>query len=116
MASHVLMFGWNRAIPGRERISAAHFGEFVTYLGALKQKGVIEMFQPVFLEAHGGDLNGFFLLSGEGSKLDALTATTEWITHLTRAALHLEGAGAIRGVTGDEIATRMEMWTQAIPA
>ena len=28
MSSNVIFFGWNRSIPGRERLSAEHFGEF----------------------------------------------------------------------------------------
>ena len=32
--------------------------------------GRIESFEPVMLAAHGGDLNGFFLLKGEVEKLD----------------------------------------------
>ena len=39
MASNVILFGWNRSIPGREKVSAQHFGEFVQYLGGLQQKG-----------------------------------------------------------------------------
>jgi hypothetical protein len=49
-------------------------------------------------------------------RLDALVSTTEWITHITRASLHLEGAGVIRGVTGDEVMKRMAIWTSAIPS
>jgi hypothetical protein len=116
MASSILLFGWNRSIPGREKVSAAHFDEFVKYLGALQGKGTIESFDPVFLDAHGGDLNGFFLLKGEPAKLDALRSTTEWITHITRASLHLQGVGVIHGVTGDEIMKRMAIWTSAIPS
>ena len=116
MSSHVILFGWNRSIPGREKVSAGHFEEFVKYLGGLQQKGAIQMFDIVFLDAHGGDLNGFFLLKGESARLDALVSTTEWITHVTRASLHLEGSGVIRGVTGDEIMKRMAIWTGVIPS
>jgi hypothetical protein len=52
----------------------------------------------------------------QSAKLDTLVSTTEWITHITRASLHLEGAGVIRGVTGDEIMNRMAMWVSAIPS
>jgi hypothetical protein len=116
MASSVVLFGWNRSIPGREKVSAAHFDEFVKYLGGLQQKGSIQAFDVVFLDVHGGDLNGFFLIKGESASLDALVSTTEWITHITRASLHLDGSGVIRGVTGDEIMTRMAIWTGAIPS
>ncbi len=42
-----------------------------------------------------------------------MASTTEWITHITRASLHLEGVGVIHGVTGDEIVKRMVIWTSA---
>jgi hypothetical protein len=35
---------------------------------------------------------------------------------MTRAALHLQGSGHIRGVTGALVAERMELWTRTIPA
>ena len=116
MPSSVLLFGWNRSISGREHVSAGHFEEFVKYLGGLQQNGAIQSFDAVFLDAHGGDLNGFFLIKGDAAKLDTLRSTTEWVTHITRAALHLEGVGVIHGVTGDEIAKRMAIWTSAIPS
>lgn len=116
MASSVILFGWNRSIPGRENVSAGHFDEVVKYLGGLQQNGAIQSFDAVFLDAHGGDLNGFFLIKGEAAKLATLRSTTDWITHITRASLHLEGLGIIHGVTGDEIAKRMAIWTKAIPS
>jgi len=116
MASNVILFGWNRSIPGREKLSAQHFDEFVKYLSGLQQTGAIQMFDAVFLDIHGGDLNGFFLIKGDAAKLDALMSTTEWVTHMTRASLHLDGAGAVRGVTGNELMERMARWTSAIPS
>jgi len=77
MAANVIMFGWNRSIPGREKVSGQHFGEFVEYLGGLQQKGAIQTFEIVFLDSHGGDMNGFFLIQGEPAKLDALLSTIE---------------------------------------
>jgi hypothetical protein len=35
---------------------------------------------------------------------------------MTRASLHLDGAGAIRGVTGNEVMERMALWTSVIPS
>jgi hypothetical protein len=116
MGSNVILVGWNRSIAGREKLSAQHFDEFVKYLGGSQQKGTIQSFDVVLLDPHGGDLNGLFLLKGDSAKLDALLATTEWMTHITRATLHLEGSGVIRGATGNEIAGRMALWTGAIPA
>jgi hypothetical protein len=114
--ANMILFGWNRSIHGREKVSAQHFEEFVKYLGGLQQKGTIQTFDVVFLDAHGGDLNGFFLIRGDSAKLDALISTPEWITHIARASLHLEGCGVVRGVTGNEIPGRMALWTSVIPS
>jgi hypothetical protein len=115
MTTNALFFGWNRPIPGREQLSAAHFQEFVQYLSGLRQDGAIDSFDVVFLEPHGGDLNGYFLLRAAPSKLDALTATREWNTHMVRAGMHLERSGTVRAVTGEAVSERMALWTSQIP-
>jgi hypothetical protein len=115
MTTNALFFGWNRSIPGREKLSAAHFQEFVHYLGGLQQSRAIDSYDTVFLELHGGDLNGFFLLRAAPAKLDALLASQEWNTHMLRAGMHLEGSGAVRAVTGDTVNERMAVWTSQIP-
>ena len=38
MAPNVIFVGWNRAIPGRERITGEHFQEFNQYLSKLKEE------------------------------------------------------------------------------
>ena len=115
MSANIIFFAWNRSIPGREQISAGHFQEFVGYLGELQGKGGIQSFETVFLNAHGGDLNGFFLIHGNNDQLNQLQASEAWTTHMTRAALHLEGSGAVTGVSGDLVMERMALWTKSIP-
>jgi hypothetical protein len=34
---------------------------------------------------------------------------------MTRAGMHLEGSGAVRGVTGDLLMERMNLWMESIP-
>jgi hypothetical protein len=116
MSSNALFFGWNRPVPGREKMSAEHFGSFVQYLGGLQQKGTIKSFDTVFLDPHGGDLNGFFLIRGESSELDAVISSAEWIAHMTRALIHLDRSGVIRGVTGELVQQRMDLWTGMLPS
>ena len=116
MGSNVIFFGWDRALPGRERISAEHFQDFVKYLGGLQQKGSIQSFETVFLNNHGGDMNGFFLIRGATEKLDTLISSEDWQTHMMRAALHLQSSGVVRGRTGDLVMKMMETWTKLIPA
>ncbi|MGD2049318.1 MAG: hypothetical protein PVH03_07480 [Chloroflexota bacterium] len=115
MSSHVIFFGWTRSIPGREKISAEHFQEFVDYLGKLQQEGAIDSFEPVLLTPHGGDLNGFFLIRGDSDSLNALQASDEWLTHQIRGGQHLEGAGSVRGVTGELVMEWMSRWTSLLP-
>ncbi len=115
MGSNALLFGWNRSIPGRERISAAHFEEFVGYLNGLQEDGTVQSFDVVLLNNHGGDMNGFFLIRGESADLGTIMSSSEWEQHMTRAGLHLEGSGAIRGVTGERVAERMALWAKSIP-
>jgi hypothetical protein len=115
MTTNALFFAWNRPIPGREKLSGAHFQEFVQYLAGLQQKGAIKSFDTVILDVHGGNLNGFFLLRADAIKLDALVATEEWQNHITRASFHLEGAGVVRGATGDAVNDRMSLWFKNIP-
>lgn len=116
MSSNAIFFGWNRSLPGRERISAEHFSEFVSYLGGLHKGGKIQSFDVVFLNPHGGDMNGFFLIRGESSKLDAVVASDDWVKHMVRANMHLDGSGAVRAVTGDAVMQRMDLWKSLIPA
>lgn len=116
MNSNMIFFGWNRSIPGREKISGDHFQEFVGYLQKNQQAGTIESFEIALLNAHAGDLNGFFFIKGDGDKLHKLISSSEWETHITRASLHLEQCGAIGGVTGQRVMERMEIWKSNIPA
>jgi hypothetical protein len=116
MSGNVIVFGWRRPLPGREKISGQHFQDFLQYLGGEKQKGNIESFDCVLLEPTGGDLTGFFLIKGESGKLSALTGSPDWIQHMTRAILHLDNAAVWRGVAGDMVQERMEIWMKTIPA
>jgi len=36
MGSSVILFGWSRSVPGREKASAGHVDEFVKYLEVLE--------------------------------------------------------------------------------
>lgn len=103
MENEVIFFGWNRPVPGREQIGQEHFQEFLGYLAGLQASGAIASFEPVLLSNHGGDLNGFVLIRGNGEQLNALASTEEWMVHNTRGGYHLEGAGAVRGVSGDGV-------------
>ena len=115
MSSNLILFGWNRSIPGREQISVEHFGDFIQYLTGLQNEGAIDSFEPILLSPHGGDLNGFFLIRGDNDKLDALIASDEWMEHVTRGGLHLQGQGMIRGASGELVMEWMSRYSRFIP-
>ncbi|MDX1415424.1 MAG: hypothetical protein R3293_14605 [Candidatus Promineifilaceae bacterium] len=115
MGNRVIFYGWNRSIPGREQVSAAHFQEYIGYLNGLQESGAIDSWEVIFLAPHGGDLNGFFLIRGNQEQLSALQASEEYLTHVTRGSLHLEGSGAIRGSTGEAVMEEFGRWMANIP-
>ena len=116
MSTEVIFFGWNRSVPGREQISAQHFQEYIAYLAGLQANGAIDSFEAVMLGPHGGDMNGFILIRGDKDQLNELQASAEYLDHITRGELHLEGSGAIRGVTGEGVMEWMSRWASHIPA
>jgi hypothetical protein len=115
MSSNALVLGWNRAQTGREKISIELFGEFVAYVTGLQKEGKITSFEPVFMDPHGGDMNGFFLIKGDAQKLDAVVASDQWIAFATRGAIIMQGFGVVRGAVGDEIGKRMALFQKYIP-
>ena len=115
MSKDVIFVGWDRAVPGREKTGAALFQEYLQYLGGLKAAGSIDSFEVVLLTPHGGDLNGFFLIRGERSKLDDLVVSKEWFTFTTRSGQLLEGVGTIRGVCDEGVMEWFQIRCTLIP-
>ena len=116
MGTNVVFLGWNQPMPGRERMAIEHFGEYMQYLGGLQQAGTIQAFDAVFLNPHGGDLNGFVFIRGDSARLDALLSSEPWEMHLIRAGLELAGLGMLRGVTGELLMQQQAAYTRTIPA
>ena len=115
MANAVILIGWNEPKSGREMQAAALFGESIQNYTALVKDGTIESFEPVFLLRHGGDFNGFILLRGEASKLDALQRSDNFVEFTIRAIHCLSGFGVIRGWIGEGLQRIMAQWMAAIP-
>jgi hypothetical protein len=70
MANAAIFIGWGNVVRGRERKALQVFNEALHYWSGLQQQGEIESFEPVLLELHGGDLNGFILIRGDRDKLN----------------------------------------------
>ncbi len=95
MADAGLFIGWGGVARGREAKSLDVFQEALTYYGGLQQSGTIESIDAVFLEPHGGDLGGFFLIKGERAKLAALRVDTEFTRISARAGMVVDGFGVV---------------------
>jgi hypothetical protein len=114
MSKAVIFLGWTRPMPGREQKGVQYFQEFLGYLTGLQESGDIDSFEVVILEPHGGDLNGFCLLRGDSEKISAVQRSDEYIAHITRSSLLLEGLGSIRGITGERVTEWMGLFGDVI--
>ena len=103
MADAVLFIGWGAVIPGREQKSFQVFNEAIAYWQRLQQEGVIESFEVVTLEYHGGDLAGFGVLRGEREKLEQVRYSDEFLRINARAALVVQNFGVVAGFSGEAL-------------
>ena len=103
MPTGALMIGWGPAVRGREKKSLQVFNEAIQYYARLQQQGTIESFEPVLLQYHGGDLQGFVLIRGDREKLSALQTNEEFMRLSNRAALIVENLGIINAYIGEEL-------------
>src|SRR5437660_995937 len=109
-ADRVLFIGWNRPIPGREKVASELFNSVIAYLGKQQAAGANASFEPVILTAHGGDMNGFVLVRGTFDKLSTLSNQDEYLTLVTACAVNVENFGTIIGFGGEGVMKQMERW------
>ncbi len=114
MADAGLFIGWGGVARGREAKSLDVFNEALTYYGGLQQSGTIESIDAVFLEPHGGDLGGFFLIKGERTKLSALRVDDEFVRISARAGMVVDGFGVVGASLGDGLAQSISTFQDSI--
>jgi hypothetical protein len=90
------------------------FQKSLEYYSKSQSAGKIESFEPVILSAHGGDLNGFFLIKGDVQKLSEFKREDAYIEHVTEAGFCLEGFGVIDGAIGEILTNRLSQWSKLI--
>ena len=103
MTTGALLIGWGTVVRGREQKALQLFNESIQYYTRLQQQGTIESFEPVVLEAHGGDLQGFLLVRGDRDKLNALRTSEEFLHLTNRAELVLDNVGIVTAFIGEEL-------------
>ncbi len=114
MADAGIFVGWSQAARGRERQALQVFNEAVEYYSELARSGEIEGFEPVVLEAHGGDLGGFFLLRDEAERLARVRASEEFQRLVQRAGLVVDHFGVVNALLGERVRSGMNDFAQNI--
>jgi hypothetical protein len=114
VADAALFVGWGNAVRGRERQALQVFGEAGELYGRLQQEGEIESVEPIFLEPHGGDLAGFFLIRGDREKLARLRVRDDFNRLNARAGLIVEGFGVVGASVASGIDEQMGYFQAAI--
>jgi hypothetical protein len=114
MAEAGLFVGFGLPVRGRERQAVRVFTEALEYYARLQEQGEIESFETVFLESHGGDLNGFTLVRGDPDQLMRIRTSDEFQRLTLRADLITEGFGVIGAVLGEGVGTLMGVYNEQV--
>ena len=113
MADGAIFIGWGGAVRGRERQAMQVFGEAVGSAQNLQAQGRIDSFEPVFLEPHGGDLAGFFLLRGDPAQLAGVRGDDAFQRVIARANMIVENLGVVGANLGPAIEQQMARFAAA---
>jgi hypothetical protein len=114
MADSGLFVGFGAPVRGRERQAIKVFNEVSEYYARLQQQGQIESFEPVLLEPHGGELDGFFLLRGDGDKLARIRGSEEFERLIVRGQLIVEDMGVTGAFLGERLMSQMTVYTKQV--
>ncbi|MEA2465956.1 MAG: hypothetical protein QOJ57_82 [Thermoleophilaceae bacterium] len=114
MADRALFVGWGEAVRGREDRALEVFNEWVGMLGRKQSEGKIEGMDVTLLDAHGGDLGGFFQIHGSAEQCAALQNDEEFRRAVLDATLIVDKFGVVPAVTGEGVSREMGMFGEAI--
>jgi len=116
MADAGLFIGWGALARGREKEAVDLFNEILGYYGRLQEDGDIESFEPLFLEAHGGDLAGFVLVRGDAEKLASIRVSEEFTQYTIRAGLVVDNFGVVGADMEGRLQQQTAFYTEQIGA
>jgi hypothetical protein len=114
MADRALFVGFGMPVRGREERAIAVFNEFVAMFGRMQADGRIEGMDVTLLDAHGGDLGGFFLVQGSEEQCSALRYDEEFRRAVIDATLIVDDFGVVPATTGAGVGSEMAMYGEAV--
>lgn len=116
MADAGIFVGFGGTVRGREGQAVELFNEVLAYYAGLQDEGEIESFEPVFLEPHGGDLQGFVLIRGDAEKLASLRVSEEFTQFSIRAGLIVDNFGVVGADLAGRLQRQMAFFSEQIGA
>jgi hypothetical protein len=114
MADFGLFIGFGYPVRGREQQAAQVFGEAVELWTRWQEEGQIESWEAAFLEPHGGDLGGFFVLRGDRDAIARARSSDDLAQLSMRAQLTVENFGVVGLETGARIEEQMGNFMEAV--
>lgn len=114
MADSGLFIGFGVPVRGREQQAIKVFGEVSEYYSRLQQQGEIDSFEPVLLEPHGGELDGFFLLRGDQDKLARIRGSEEFERLIARGQLIVDNIGVTDAFLGERLMSQMSVYMKQV--
>ena len=109
-----VFIGWGPSLPGRERKSVELFLETMRYFMSLVAEGRLISVEPVFLEPHGGDLEGFIFIRGEADEINRLRTEEEVRRLMVKAGVILQSLRVVGAITGSGLNQHLQWYLQAI--
>jgi len=108
-----LFIRWGATPSGRERESVRLFSQSLKYLTSLVVSGRAYSVEPFFLEPHGGDLEGFFVVRGDREELNKIRYEDDFQRMAVRAQVCVENFGVIGAITGEQLNKHMAWFAEA---
>ena len=113
MADAAIFIRWGATAPGRERKSVELFGESLRFLTKLVTEGKAHSIEPFFLQPHGGDLEGFFIVRGDRDELNKVRYEDGFQRMSVRAQAVVSSFGIVQAKTGEQLNKHMAWFTEA---
>ena len=113
MAEAALFIRWGATAPGRERKAVELFGESLRFLTSLVTKGRVASVEPFFLQPHGGNVEGFFIMRGDRDELNKIRGEDDFQRYSVRAQAVVQNFGVIEAITGEALNKHMAWFTEA---
>ena len=114
MADRALFVGFGEPVRGREERAVEVFNDWVGMLGRMQGEGRIESMDVCLLDAHGGDLGGYFMIHGSDAQCAALRSDDEFRRRVVDATLIVDNFGVIGAAVGEGVAREMGTYTEAL--